>query len=56
MLNSFDLPFTDEERLVQQTTREWVEAQVLPSVADHFEAAMSNANGEFARAAFAVGK
>ena len=28
MLNYFDLPFTDEERLVQQTTREWVEAEV----------------------------
>jgi glutaryl-CoA dehydrogenase len=39
MLNYFDLPFTDEERLVQQTTREWVESEVLPSVADHFEAA-----------------
>jgi glutaryl-CoA dehydrogenase len=39
MLNYFDLPFTDEERLVQQTTREWVDAQVLPIVADHFEAA-----------------
>ena len=39
MLNYFDLPFTDEERLVQQTTRAWVEAQVLPSIGDHFEAA-----------------
>src|SRR5215208_2838663 len=39
MLNYFDLPFSDEERLVQQTTREWVEAQVLPIIADHFEAA-----------------
>ncbi|MGE3913388.1 MAG: hypothetical protein AB7K36_28815, partial [Chloroflexota bacterium] len=26
MLNYYDLPFTDEERLVQQSTREWVEA------------------------------
>ena len=33
MLNYFDLPFTDEERLVQQTTREWVEAEVLPGIA-----------------------
>ena len=39
MLNYFDLPFTDEERLVQQTTREWVEARALPVIADHFEAA-----------------
>jgi glutaryl-CoA dehydrogenase len=38
MLNYFDLPFSDEERLVQQTTREWVEAEVLPTIADHFEA------------------
>jgi glutaryl-CoA dehydrogenase len=38
MLNYFDLPFTDEERLVQQTTREWAEAEVLPTIADHFEA------------------
>src|SRR4051794_17289702 len=39
MLNYFDLPFSDEERLVQQTTREWVEAEALPGIADHFEAA-----------------
>jgi glutaryl-CoA dehydrogenase len=39
MLNYFDLSFTDEERLVQQTTQEWVEAEVLPIIADHFEAA-----------------
>ena len=39
MLNYYDLPFTDEERLVQQSTREWVEAEVLPGIADHFEAA-----------------
>jgi glutaryl-CoA dehydrogenase len=39
MLNYYDLPFTDEERLVQRTTREWVEAQALPGIADHFEAA-----------------
>jgi glutaryl-CoA dehydrogenase len=38
MLNYFDLPFSDEERLVQQTTREWVEAEALPTIADHFEA------------------
>jgi glutaryl-CoA dehydrogenase len=38
MLNYFDLPFSDEERLVQQTTREWTEAEVLPTIADHFEA------------------
>ena len=38
MLNYFDLPFSDEERLVQQTTREWAEAEVLPTIADHFEA------------------
>jgi glutaryl-CoA dehydrogenase len=38
MLNYFDLPFSDEERLVQQTTREWVEAEVLPTIGDHFEA------------------
>jgi len=38
MLNYYDLPFTDEERLVQQTTREWVEAEALPIIADHFEA------------------
>ena len=37
MLNYFDLPFTDEERLVQQSTREWVEAEALPGIADHFE-------------------
>ena len=39
MLNYFDLPFSDEERLVQQTTRDWVDAEVMPIVADHFEAA-----------------
>ena len=39
MLNYYDLPFTDEERLVQQSTREWVEAEALPGIADHFEAA-----------------
>src|SRR5215211_3505755 len=39
MLNYFDLPFSDEERLVQQTTREWVEAEALPIIADHFETA-----------------
>jgi glutaryl-CoA dehydrogenase len=39
MLNYFDLPFTDEERLVQQTTREFVEAEALPTIAAHFEAA-----------------
>jgi glutaryl-CoA dehydrogenase len=39
MLNYFDLPFTDEERLVQQTTREWVEAEMMPIIGDHFEAA-----------------
>ena len=39
MLNYFDLPFSDEERLVQQTTREWVEAEALPGIGDHFEAA-----------------
>src|SRR5688572_21062392 len=39
MLNYFDLPFSDEERLVQQTTREWVEAQVLPVIGDAFEEA-----------------
>ncbi|MCC7367440.1 MAG: acyl-CoA dehydrogenase family protein [Chloroflexi bacterium] len=39
MLNYYDLPFTDEERLVQQSTREWVEAVALPGIADHFEAA-----------------
>ena len=38
MLNYFELPFSDEERLVQQTTREWAEAEVLPTIADHFEA------------------
>jgi len=38
MLNYFDLPFSDEERLVQQTTREWVEAEVLPIIGDQFEA------------------
>src|SRR5215207_7728443 len=37
MLNYFDLPFTDEERLVQQSTREWVEAEALPGIGDHFE-------------------
>ena len=30
MLNYLDLPFSDEERLVQQTTREWVEAEAAP--------------------------
>lgn len=39
MLNYYDLPFTDEERLVQQSTREWVEAEALPGIADHYEAA-----------------
>src|SRR3954469_9429556 len=39
MLNYFDLPFTDEERLVQQTTREWVEAEALPGIGEHFERA-----------------
>jgi glutaryl-CoA dehydrogenase len=39
MLNYYDLPFTDEERLVQQSTREWVEAEALPGIAEHFEAA-----------------
>ncbi|MCC6178499.1 MAG: acyl-CoA dehydrogenase family protein [Chloroflexi bacterium] len=37
MLNYYDLPLTDEERLVQQTTREWVEANAMPIIAEHFE-------------------
>ena len=36
MLNYYDLPFSDEERLVQQTTREWVDAEVLPIIGRHF--------------------
>jgi glutaryl-CoA dehydrogenase len=37
MLNYFDIELTDEERLVQRTTREWVEATAMPVIADHFE-------------------
>jgi glutaryl-CoA dehydrogenase len=37
MLNYFDVELTDEERLVQRTTREWVEATAMPVIADHFE-------------------
>ena len=39
MLNYFDLELTDEERLVQRTTREWVEAEAMPVIAECFEAA-----------------
>jgi len=37
MLNYFDVELTDEERLVQRTTREWVEAEAMPLIADAFE-------------------
>jgi glutaryl-CoA dehydrogenase len=38
MLNYFDVELTDEERLVQRTTREWVEAAAMPVIARCFEA------------------
>jgi glutaryl-CoA dehydrogenase len=38
MLNYFDVELTDEERLVQRTTREWVEAAAMPVIAHCFEA------------------
>ena len=37
MLNYFDVELTDEERLVQRTTREWVEAAAMPVIARCFE-------------------
>ena len=37
MLNYFDVELSDEERLVQRTTREWVEAAAMPIIADCFE-------------------
>ncbi|MDP8923026.1 MAG: acyl-CoA dehydrogenase family protein [Chloroflexota bacterium] len=37
MLNYFDIELTDEERLVQRTAREWVEAEAMPLIADYFE-------------------
>jgi glutaryl-CoA dehydrogenase len=38
MLNYFDVELSDEERLVQRTAREWVEASAMPIIADCFEA------------------
>jgi glutaryl-CoA dehydrogenase len=37
MLNYFDVELSDEERLVQRTTREWVEAAAMPIIAECFE-------------------
>ncbi|MBA2449278.1 MAG: acyl-CoA dehydrogenase family protein [Chloroflexi bacterium] len=37
MLNYFDIELSDEERLVQRTTREWVDAEAMPIIADCFE-------------------
>jgi len=37
MLNYFDIELTDEERLVQRTAREWVDAEAMPRIADAFE-------------------
>ena len=37
MLNYFDIELTDEERLVQRTAREWVEAEAMPLIAEYFE-------------------
>ena len=37
MLNYFDVELSDEERLVQRTTREWVDAAAMPIIADCFE-------------------
>ena len=38
MLNYFDLELTDEERLSQRTTREWLDAEAQPVIAECFEA------------------
>src|SRR6266540_2515293 len=37
MLNYFDIELSDQERLVQRTTREWVESAALPIIAECFE-------------------
>ncbi|MFN8522599.1 MAG: acyl-CoA dehydrogenase family protein [Chloroflexota bacterium] len=37
MLNYFDVELTEEERLVQQSTRQWVESEVLPLIPRAFE-------------------
>jgi glutaryl-CoA dehydrogenase len=37
MLNYFDIELTEQERLVQQTTRQWVEAEAMPLIDEAFE-------------------
>ncbi len=38
MLNYFDVELSDEERLVQRTTRDWIDAEAMPLIAECFEA------------------